>query len=193
MHDFALYFNLGLHHIIDLRGLDHLLFLCALCIRYRFTDWKHILILVTAFTIGHSATLVLSVLRVVHYPTPWVEFLIPLTIVITAISNMFVRKFSFKKRYPGIYFTAMFFGLIHGLGFSNYLKSILGRNNSIFVQLFSFNIGLEVGQILIVLAILILTQVLLTFAKVNRREYLLFVNGGILALALKMAIEKIPF
>lgn len=193
MHDFGLYFTLGRQHIANLSGLDHILFVTALCIRYLFTDWKKLLILITAFTIGHSLTLALSVFNIIRISTHWIEFLIPLTIIITAITNVFVKKFVYKHKYPPIYFLALFFGLIHGLGFSNYLRSLLGRGNNIVVQLLAFNIGLEVGQLLIVFAILILTFVCVSIFKINRREYILFLSGGVLAIAIQMALQRIPF
>ena len=192
MSDFGLYLNLGWKHIADLKGIDHILFITALCIRYQFKDWLKVLILVTAFTIGHTITLVLSVINLIRYSQAWIEFLIPVTILITAFSNLFVHKFAFKSKYPLIYFFTLFFGLIHGLGFSSYLKSILGRNASIFFQLLAFNLGLEVGQILIVLSVLAISLIFVTFFKFNRREYLLFISGGIFAVALQMAIERYP-
>jgi len=193
MNEFGLYFSIGRQHIADLNGLDHILFVTALCVRYVFADWKKLLFLVTAFTIGHSITLALSVLNIIHLSTRWIEFLIPVTIIITAISNLFVKKFTYKEKYPAIYFMALFFGLIHGLGFSNYLKSLLGRGHTVVVQLLAFNIGLEVGQLLIVVAILILTFVCLNVLKINRREYILFLSGGIFGIALNMAMNRIPF
>lgn len=193
MSDFNLYFTLGRQHIADLRGLDHILFITALCIRYQFSDWKQLLILVTAFTIGHSVTLGLSALNIIKFSTRWIEFLIPLTILITAVSNLFIKKFTFKTRFPVIYFMALFFGLIHGLGFSYYLKSLLGRDSSIFVQLLAFNLGLEAGQLLIVAIILIVSLVCLNMLKFNRREYILFLSGGIIIAALQMTLQRIPF
>lgn len=192
MDQFSMYFKLGFDHIADLRGIDHILFVVALCIRYQFADWKKLLLLITAFTIGHSITLALSVFNIVNYSMAWIEFLIPVTIVITAISNIFVTKFVFKSRFPLIYFFALFFGLIHGLGFSNYLKSILGRDESIIWQLLAFNIGLEAGQIVIVLAILLISFIFVNLFKWNRREFLLFVTGGVFAVALQMALERLP-
>ena len=193
MHDFLLYFSLGRQHITLLNGLDHLLFVAALCLRYLISDWKKLLLLITAFTIGHSLTLALSVFSIIHISSRWVEFLIPVTILLAAISNLFVKKFVFKTKYPVIYFMALFFGLIHGLGFSNYLRSLLGRGGSIVLQLFAFNIGLEVGQLLIVIGFLLITFVCLNVVKINRREYLLFVSGCILGVAMEMAVTKIPF
>ncbi len=192
MNDFWLYFQIGFHHIADIRGIDHILFIVALCIRYQFSDWRKLLILVTAFTIGHSITLALSVFDLLNYSMSWIEFLIPVTIVLTAFSNVFVKKFVFKAKFPLIYFLALFFGLIHGLGFSNYLKSLLGKGESVIGQLLAFNLGLEAGQILIVLIILLITLIFVNLFKVNRREYLLFISAIAFALALQMAFDRFP-
>jgi hypothetical protein len=203
MNDFKLYLETGFQHIANwngqmsfwsqLAGLttsDHILFIIALTIRYQFADWKKVLILVTAFTIGHSITLALSVLNLVNYSVNWIEFLIPITILITAISNLFVKKFVFKTKFPPIYYMALFFGLIHGLGFSSYLKSMLGKDQGILTQLLAFNLGLELGQILIVLVILIISFLFVGLIKVNRREWLLFVSAAVFALALNMALDR---
>lgn len=192
MNDFLLYFKIGFQHIADLRGIDHILFIVALCIRYQFADWQKLLILVTAFTIGHSITLALSVFDVIQYSMKWIEFLIPVTIAITAFSNVFVKKFVFKSKFPLIYFIALFFGLIHGIGFSSYLKSLLGSGELVIWPLLAFNLGLEAGQILIVLTILLITLIFVSLFKVNRREYLLFFSATAIALALQMALERFP-
>jgi len=187
-----MFFPLGIQHILDPNGIDHILFITALCLRYLWTDWKKLLVLVTAFTIGHSITLALSTLNIITISRTWTEFLIPITIIITAINNCFVKDFKFKSKYPTIYFFALFFGLIHGLGFSTMLKSMLGVNTNIVAQLFAFNLGLEVGQLVIVSIILLFSFVLVRIVQVNRREFILFVSGGIAALALQMAIERFP-
>ncbi len=192
MNDFNLYFEIGFRHIADLKGYDHILFVMALCLRYEFTDWRKLLILVTAFTIGHSITLALSVFNLVSYSVKWIEFLIPVTIVLTTISNVFVKKFVFKSKFPLIYFLALFFGLVHGLGFSNYLKSLLGNDHSVVWQLLAFNIGLEAGQLIIVLCVLLISLVFTRILRCSRREYILYFSGGIFAVALQMAIERIP-
>jgi hypothetical protein len=193
MNDFSLYFEIGFRHIADLRGIDHILFVMALCLRYQFSDWRKILILITAFTIGHSITLALSVFNIVQYSVKWIEFLIPVTIVITAVSNVFVKKFVFKSKFPIIYFFALFFGLVHGLGFSSYLKSLLGKDHNVVWQLLAFNIGLEAGQLVIVAGVLIITFIFLQILKCSRREYILYFSGGIFAIALQMTLERIPF
>src|SRR5262245_8163628 len=152
MDDFKLYFDLGKDHILDYaNGYDHILFVLALCAVYVIGDWKRILILVTAFTVGHSITLALATLNIITVSAAWVEFLIPLTLFTTAISNRFRREEILAP--PAVqtnYLLALFFGLIHGLGFSNYLRSLLGRQESIVTPLFAFNVGLEFGQIIIV-------------------------------------------
>ena len=190
MHEFWMYVQIGFNHIANLSGMDHILFVAALCIRYQLPDWKKWLILVTAFTIGHSITLVLSVFNYLDFSTNWIEFFIPVTILITSISNMFVKKFSFNTKFPVIYFFALFFGLIHGLGFSFYLKSLLGTQQNIAPALLAFNLGLEIGQILIVMAILVISFIFVMLLKAPRRDFILIVSGGILALSLQMAIER---
>ena len=192
MSNFEMYFNEGWKHIADWKGNDHILFVMALCVRYVWQDWRKLLVLVTAFTIGHSVTLALSVFDVVNVSTKWIEFLIPVTIIIAAISNLFVKKFVYKSKFPLIYFFALFFGLIHGLGFSNYLKSILGKDQNILVQLFAFNIGLEVGQLLIVAAVLLLGVVVVGLFKASRREYIVFISGAVFGLALQMVLDRWP-
>lgn len=193
MQDFWLYFDMGKDHIADWKGYDHILFILALCIRYSVSDWKKVLILVTAFTLGHSITLALSTLNYVDIPSDWIEFLIPVTILITALSNIRVRDFQFKTRFPLIYFFALFFGLIHGLGFSNYLKSLLGKNDNLVGDLLAFNLGLELGQLMIVALAMLFSWVFLNLLRVERRSFLLFVSGGIFGIALIMTLERIPW
>ena len=129
MSEFALYFDLGKEHILDTNGYDHILFVIALCIVYSLHEWKKVLILVTAFTLGHSVTLALSTLEIITVKAELIEFLIPVTIFITAASNIAGKANtptdgSMKLNYA----YAAFFGLIHGMGFSNYLRAILGKS-----------------------------------------------------------------
>lgn len=193
MSTFSVYFGLGRDHIADINGIDHILFIVALCVRYQLSDWKKLLILITAFTIGHSITLALSVFNFVSISTEWIEFLIPVTIILTAFSNFFVKKFQFREKFPLIYYLALFFGLIHGLGFSNYLKSLLGQSNNIVTELLAFNLGLEIGQLLIVACLLLTTFIATHLFSLNRREVMLFLSGAAMGLALQMCIERIPF
>ena len=190
MSQFRLYFELGLDHILDFRGYDHIMFVIALCAIYIARDWTKVLILVTAFTIGHSITLALATLQIIRVNSELVEFLIPLTIFITAFSNLFVRTDTIRKsKIQTNYILALFFGLIHGMGFSNYLRSLLGKDESIVTQLLAFNIGLEVGQIIIVVTFMVISFILTEIFGVNRRDWKLIVSSAVMGISLMMIIE----
>ncbi len=192
MQDFGFYFGLGWQHIISKNALDHQLFIAALVAIYMLKDWKQVLVLVTAFTIGHSLTLALSVLDIIRFNNKWVEFLIPVTIVLTACSNLFQKKFT-PKSIKINYFLALFFGLIHGMGFANSIRFILAGDQNLGWSLFGFNVGLEAGQIIVVTGILLLTQIMVSVIKVNRRDWVVFLSAAVFGLALKMLLERIPF
>lgn len=192
MSEFQLYFGLGKDHILDYtNGYDHILFVVALCALYLMRDWRQVLILVTAFTIGHSITLALSTLEIVTIKADLIEFLIPLTIFITAASNLFKNEENLSGRPVHLnYFFAAFFGLIHGLGFSNYLKSILGKDERIISQLLAFNLGLEVGQIIIVAIFLSASFLLVDLFGVNRRDWKMVISSAVAGIALMLLKEK---
>ncbi|MBL7850561.1 MAG: HupE/UreJ family protein [Cyclobacteriaceae bacterium] len=194
MSSFELYFGLGKDHILDYaNGYDHILFVLALCAVYLVQDWKKILILVTAFTVGHSVTLALATLDIVTVSSAWVEFLIPVTIFSTAVSNLFRREDQLPGRgVQASYFLALFFGLIHGLGFSNYLKSLLGRQESITMPLFAFNVGLEVGQIIIVGLFLAVSFIAVNLADANRRDWKMIISSAVAGIALMLMKDRIP-
>jgi hypothetical protein len=190
MQDFPLYFQLGWQHILDWKGYDHILFVVVLCGTYTLPEWRKVLILVTAFTIGHSITLALSVLSLIRINMDLIEFLIPVTIVITAATNILSGKPK-KKGIPVKYFLALFFGLIHGMGFSNYLKSLLGKSTSIVAELFAFNGGLEFGQVIIVLGILVISFVIINVIRVKQWNWNFFLSSAIFGIAFMMAAERI--
>lgn len=192
MSEFSLYFQLGLNHILDIRGYDHILFVIALCAVYLLDNWKQVLILVTAFTIGHSITLALSALAVISVNAPLIEFLIPVTIFITAFANLFAKaQTDSSKKLNLNYLLALGFGLIHGMGFSNYLKSLLGKDTTIVKQLFAFNIGLEIGQIVIVLAFIAASFLFVNILKVHHRDWRLTISAAVGGVALTMIFENI--
>ena len=194
MSTFELYFDLGREHILDYaNGYDHILFVLALCAVYLVQDWRQIFILVTAFTVGHSITLALATLNIISVNAAWVEFLIPLTIFTTAISNLF-RKDELTKatKIQTNYFLALFFGLIHGMGFSNYLKSLPGRHENITMPLFAFNVGLEVGQIIIVGVFLAVSFIAVNLAKANRRDWKMIISSAVAEIALMLMKDIIP-
>lgn len=191
MSDFPFYFRIGWQHIIGRDALDHQLFILALAAIYVIKDWKQVLILVTAFTIGHSVTLFLSVKEIVTINSRWVEFLIPCTIIFTAITNLFLKKFT-PKAIRINYFLALFFGLIHGLGFANTIRLALASDQNLGWGLFGFNVGLEAGQIIVVLIILVISFIVLNVFKANRREWVVFASGCAFSVALSTAIERWP-
>ena len=191
MSDFSFYFELGWEHIMSWDALDHLLFIAVLSAIYLLSDWKQVLILVTAFTIGHSLTLALSVLDIIRFPADWVEFLIPCTIVFTAVANLFQHQFS-KRTIRINYLLALVFGLVHGMGFANTIRFMLANDQDILLPLLGFNIGLEIGQIVVVSILLLIAHLAVNILKVNRRDWVIFLSAGSFSLALKMALERIP-
>ncbi len=194
MSEFQLYFQEGLHHILDKNAYDHLLFVIVLCAVYTLRDWKSILVLITAFTIGHSITLALATLRIISIKIELVEFLIPLTILVTAILNLFKKEGGMRSGTSLIqtnYWLALFFGLIHGMGFSNYLRMLLGKEKSIFTPLLSFNVGLEVGQIIIVAIFMVASFILTDIFGVNRRDWRFVVSSAIGGIALMLMKDAV--
>ncbi len=189
--DFLFYFKLGWLHIVSLDALDHQLFILALVAVYTVKNLKQVLILVTAFTIGHSLTLLLSVLEVIRFSSKWVEFLIPITIVITSLFNLFKKDFS-PKSVNVNYYLALLFGLVHGMGFANSIRMMLAKDQQLGWGLLGFNVGLEIGQIFFVIIILSLTWLSLSIFKIRRREWIIFISAAIFGLALQMALMRIP-
>ena len=197
--EFSTYLQLGLRHITDIRGYDHILFVAALTVAYRPAGWRRLLLLVTAFTLGHSITLALATLDLVHVPSASVEAAIAATIVITSLMAIIavvgaptdaggdVSARGQRLRYA----IAAGFGLVHGLGFSTFLRSLLGGEESLVLPLFSFNLGLEVGQLSIVACVLLLGLVAERLLHLARRDWVLIVSGGIVAMGLTMLIERI--
>ncbi|MEQ9104719.1 MAG: HupE/UreJ family protein [Rhodothermales bacterium] len=196
---FSVYFQLGLEHILDLAGYDHILFVVALAAMYGLKEWRQLLILVTAFTLGHSLTLALATLGLVTVDSDLVEFLIPLTILATALYNIGEGILSagnpnhpdpahpFHHRTWRIkYLLAAFFGLIHGLGFSNFLRAVLGGEQSLFLPLLSFNVGLEIGQIVILGVVIVAGSLITRLSPLTSRTWGLFVSGCVALATLTM-------
>ena len=192
MNDFVFYFKIGWEHIINWSAVDHLFFIAALAAIYMLKDWRQVLILITAFTIGHAITLVLSAKNIIEVNNRLIEFLIPCTIVITAVFNLFLKNFT-PRSIRINYFLALFFGLIHGLAFAQTLKWMIAGDQNFWTAWLSFSVGLELGQILVVLIILLLAQILVGYLKLNRRYWVTIVSVLVLGLALKMAIERWPW
>lgn len=158
MSDFLTFLQLGFRHIVDIEAMDHILFLVALAAIYRFRDARNVLYVITAFTIGHSITLALAVTNLLTLPSAIVEFLIPVTIVATGLENLLVRDRT-ARGWAGGYrpLLAGIFGLVHGAGFATYLKAMFVEH--IALPLFGFNVGIELGQLVVLLAIAIVLAI----------------------------------
>jgi len=191
MIDFKLYFGLGTDHILTWGAMDHILFVTALCLRYLWKDWKKVAVLVTAFTIGHSVTLALSALNYISVNTKWIEFLIPLTIAVTAINNILIRQPGQQKKIPLIYFFALFFGCIHGLAYASSFLDLEGKQG-LLAHLFAFNLGIELAQLIVVAAALLLSFIIVDLLKISRLGWIRVASLAILAVSLNMAFQRFP-
>ena len=191
MEEFKTWFFIGFDHIIDIQALDHTLFILALVVAYDSSQVKKIIFLVTAFTIGHSVTLALSALELISFNQKIIEFSIPLTIFLTALNNIVNRKESKKKFVSSNYIIGLVFGLIHGLGFANYLKALLFKGNIVF-ELFAFNVGIEIAQIILVFVFLFLSFLFSRFVFSKREDWILFVSALIMGISF-MLISNTKF
>ena len=194
---FTVYLRLGFEHLLDLQGYDHILFLAVLCAAYSLKRWRELLVLVTAFTIGHSVSLAVATLRLVRVDTGLVEFLIPVTIVATALTNLVGLKRDDPAEHkvaarPLRYALALAFGVVHGLGFSNFLRLALGEERSLFVPLLSFNIGLELAQIVVAVGVLAVGMVAVRFLSLPQRLWTLLLSALAGGVAAVMAVQRWP-
>lgn len=189
MSDFWLYFKLGLEHVLDWKAYDHLLFLITICLAYSFNSWKRLLLLVTVFTLGHTLSLFLSNYNIVNVSVLWIEFLIPVTILVAALFTIFkARKFERSQKMGILYLITVFFGLIHGLGFAGYYKMI--NSDGELFPLLEFALGIEVAQIIIVLGVLILAYVAQNFLGLKRRDWILVIASVVVGMVIPMLIDK---
>ena len=192
MHPFEFYLKLGFEHIANLNGYDHILFLVVLCAVYQISQWRNILILVTAFTIGHSITLFIVSLDFFSIPSRIIKLLIPVTILITSLQNVInIKQIENSSRMGKNYFMALFFGLIHGMDFSNYFKALIMSPDEIVIPLLGFNIGIELGQLLIVLFIVLISFVFLNIIKIKHLKWNLFISGAAFGISLITIMELI--
>lgn len=175
MNDFLFYLNQGFFHILDLEGTDHLLFITLLCARYQLTDWKKVITLLTSFTVGHSISLFFTAMGYRFISSETVEFLIPLTIFLTGAYNLVSQKQ--KEQLFVSYIIALLFGIIHGMGFSNFFQAMMmGIDDNLIFPLLAFNMGIEVGQLLIVFIFMILTFIYLKYARQDEKYWRITIN-----------------
>ena len=194
MSQFWFYFQLGLEHVLDWNAYDHILFLIVLVAAYSFPQWKRVLWLVTIFTLGHTVALFLSVYEVVTVSSRWVELLIAITILITALYNMFTaKKKESQKNISLLYFATAFFGIIHGLGFAYYFKRIITGEGK-FLPLLEFALGIEAAQIIVVLVVMVLAVIAQNFFRVTRRDWILVLSAIVIGIILPILRENLqPF
>jgi hypothetical protein len=192
MSEFWVYFQIGLHHVLDIQAYDHVLFMMALVLPFTFKDWKRLLFSVTLFTLGHTTALLLSVYEILVIKATIVELLIPITILTTAVFNLFtLGKTNRKENLNLVYLITLFFGIIHGLGFSNYFKTLLGgSSNSKLVPLLEFALGIEGAQITVVVAMLIVAYSVQSLFKFSRRDWILVGSAFIIGVVVPMIIEN---
>ncbi len=191
MNDFAFYFDVGFKHIISADALDHQLFIVALAAIYRIANFKAVLILVTAFTVGHTVTLVLAAYDIIRFSNKWVEFLIPLTIVITALFNFFQKEYG-AKLLKANYFIALAFGHIHGAGFANTIRFMLAKDQAVALPLLGFNVGLELGQIAVVILILGLNYLMINKAGLPQKWWVRILSGLAFIIAAYICVNRWP-
>ena len=192
MSEFWVYFQIGLHHVLDIQAYDHVLFMMALVLPFTFKDWKRLLFSVTLFTIGHTTALLLSVYEILVIKASIVELLIPITILSTAVFNLFtIGKTNRKENLNLIFLITLFFGIIHGLGFSNYFKTLLGgSSNSKLIPLLEFALGIEGAQITVVLVMLIVAYSVQSLFKFSRRDWILVGSAFIIGVVVPMILEN---
>ncbi|WP_405610762.1 HupE/UreJ family protein [Polaribacter sp. Asnod1-A03] len=191
MEDFLLYFKMGLNHVLDFSAYDHILFLIVLAVIFSFSQWRKVLWLVTLFTIGHSVTLALSAYGVLNMKMELIEFLIPLTIFITGVVNVFSAKDSLSIKSNTNLIFALFFGLIHGLGFSNYFRMMIGQEEDKLFPLVEFALGIEGAQIIIVLGILIIGTIIQYFFNASKRDWILVCSSVVIGFAIQMMVDRV--
>ncbi|WP_300440421.1 HupE/UreJ family protein [Christiangramia sp.] len=191
MSQFWLYFELGLDHVLDWQAYDHVLFLIVLVASYGFSTWKRVLWLVTLFTLGHTLALFLSVYEIVRVDANYVEFLIPVTILATAIFDIATAGRKVKNNnFSILYFTTAFFGIIHGLGFSSYFKMIAAGSESKFWPLVEFALGIETAQIIVVLAVMIIGFLLQNILNVSKRDWIIVTASIVIGIILPILVES---
>lgn len=192
MSDFWLYFNIGLKHVLDFNGYDHMLFLTALTVPYAFKQWRPLLLLLTLFTIGHTMSLILSVYGIISFQSRIIEFLILVTILLAALYNFFkARKAARNENLSAVAIGTLFFGIIHGLGFSGYFKNmVLAGTDSKLAPLLEFALGIEAAQIIVVLVVLIAGTIIQNFFRVSRRDWILVMSSFVAGVIIPMLIDS---
>ena len=181
----------GINHVLDINAYDHILFLIVLTIPYAFKDWKRVFLLVSMFTLGHTLSLVLAAYSVVRVNAQIVEFLIPITILVVALFNVFTSGKGAQKEKVGVLFlSTLFFGLIHGLGFAREFQMLLGDSDSKLVLLLEFALGIELAQVIIVFLVLFLGYIVQTIFRFSKRDWIMVVSAIVVGLVIPMVLNS---
>ena len=191
LNSFLKFLELGLYHIVSFEGYDHILFLVVLAIPYFFRDWKRLLILISSFTLGHTFSLLLGVYDIINLKTNVVEWLIPFTIIIMALYNVFTAGKSSKYSNPIIIFSiVLFFGFIHGLGFANAFESMVAASESTLLSILEFALGIELGQFVIVFCVLFFGFLGQTIFRFSLRDWVMVLSAVVIGLMLPLIIKS---
>lgn len=181
----------GINHVLNINAYDHVLFLIVLTIPYVFKDWKRVFLLVSMFTLGHTLSLVLAAYDVVHVNAQIVEFLIPITILVVALFNVFTAgKGAQKERIGILFFSTLFFGLVHGLGFAREFQMLLGDSDNKLVLLLEFALGIEISQIIIVFLVLFLGYIVQTIFRFSKRDWIMVISAIVVGLVIPMILNS---
>jgi hypothetical protein len=181
----------GINHVLDLNAYDHVLFLIVLTIPYVFKDWKRVFLLVSMFTLGHTLSLVLAVYNIVAVNAQIVEFLIPITILVVALFNVFTSGKGAQKEKVGVLFlSTLFFGLIHGLGFAREFQMLLGDTDSKLLLLIEFALGIEIAQVIIVFLVLFLAYIFQTIFRFTKRDWIMVISAIVVGLVIPMILNS---
>ena len=189
--DFWFNVEYGMNHVLDINAYDHVLFLIVLTIPYLFKDWKRVFILVSVFTIGHTLSLSLAAYGVVSVSSQLVEFLIPVTILIVSLYNVFTTGKGVQKGKVGVLFlSTLFFGLIHGLGFAREFRMFVGSSESKLVPLLEFALGIEIAQIIIVFVVLFLGFLFHTVFRFSKKDWIMVISSIVVGLVIPMLLAN---
>jgi hypothetical protein len=194
MYDFWFYCKLGINHVLDWGAYDHVLFLTALTVPFTFRNWKKVVVLATLFTIAHCFSLLLSAYDIVRVDVELVEFLIPLTILSTALYNILqALAIKGKKKAYLLEFTTTFFGLIHGFGFSNYFNMLMSGEQEKLGPLVGFASGIEISQIIVIFTILLLAYIFQNTLRVKQLTFTVVISSAIILFTIPMLMNSWPW
>jgi len=191
LENFWFHVEYGINHVLDINAYDHVLFLIVLSVPYIFKDWKHVLLLVSTFTLGHTLSLVLAAYDIININGQLIEFLIPITILLVALFNVFTSGKGAQKEKVGVlFFSTLFFGLIHGLGFAREFHMLAGKTENKFVLLLEFALGIEIAQLIIVFTVLFLGFLTLTLFRFSKRDWIMVISAIVVGLVIPMILKS---